>query len=497
MEFNQQIKNLIENGFFRNLSIERGIEKESLRVDQGGHISQKTHPQSLGSSFTNPSITTDFAEALVEIVTPVYTNVDDLYDCLLALHVFISKGLDEEEMLWPYSIPPRISNESEINIATYSKSNMGQLKHIYRKGLAVRYGKTMQCVSGIHYNFSLSDNSIKQLISSFEQKDIDSAYLGLIRNFKRIFWFVLTEFGESAVVDKSFVNGRDNDLDELNSTDVFKKGATSLRMSEVGYQSKAQKSLNIKYNDLDSFLSEVREAIVKPYPEFEALGIKDSMGNFQQISNGILQIENELYDCIRPKRAADSNRRPYEVLKEEGIKYVEVRGIDLSPNEVTGISKNQIRILDLILLHCLTMPSPIMTDKEKSQIEKNDQLTIKFGRDSATNIIYKGNEVNIQDARSDVIKELTSIATAMDDNAYMDALNQLRENKNTFNSSESFHNLGIELAKENLEKIKSFAEIDLTKFFDEAAESLTKFDKIQGESVSDMNEFMDSYNKKI
>ena len=129
---------------------------------------------------------------------------------------------------------------------------MGQLKHIYRKGLAVRYGKTMQCVSGIHYNFSLSDNSIKQLISSSEQKDIDSAYLGLIRNFKRIFWFVLTEFGESAVVDKSFVNGRDNDLDELNSTDVFKKGATSLRMSEVGYQSKAQKSLNIKYNDLDS-----------------------------------------------------------------------------------------------------------------------------------------------------------------------------------------------------------------------------------------------------
>ena len=143
------------------------------------------------------------------------------------------------------------------------------------------------------------------------------------------------------------------------------------------------------------------------------------------------------------------------------------------------------------------MPSPIMTDKEKSQIEKNDQLTIKFGRDSATKIIYKGNEVNIQDARSDVIKELTSIATAMDNDAYMDALNQLRKNENTFNSSESFHNLGIELAKENLEKLKSFAEIDLTKFFDEAAESLEKFDKIQGESVSDMNEFMDSYNKKI
>ena len=497
MEFNQQINNLVKSGFFHNLHIERGIEKESLRVDQAGNISQKTHPQSLGSSFTNPSITTDFAEALVEIVTPVYTNVDDLYNCLLALHVFISKGLDGEEMLWPYSIPPRISNESEINIATYSKSNMGQLKHIYRKGLAVRYGKTMQCVSGIHYNFSLSDSSIKQLISSSEQKDIDSAYLGLIRNFKRIFWFVLTEFGESAIVDKSFVDGRDNDLDELNSTDVFKKGATSLRMSEIGYQSKAQKNLNIKYNDLDSFLSEVREAIVTPYPEFEALGIKDSMGNFQQISNGVLQIENELYDCIRPKRAADSNKRPYEVLKEEGIKYVEVRGIDLSPNEVTGISKDQIRVLDLILLHCLVMPSPLMSDEEKSQIEKNDQLTIKFGRDAETNILYKDNEINILDARSIVIKELAAIATAMDDSSYLAALGQLRGSANTFNSSESFHGLGIKLAKKNLEKLKSFSEIDLTKFFNEAAESLKKFDKIQGESVSDMNEFMDSYNKKI
>ena len=91
MEFTKKIKELKKSGFFESLEIERGIEKESLRVDQNGNISNKKHPKALGSSFTNPSITTDFAEALVEIVTPVFTDVNDLHDHLLALHVFINK----------------------------------------------------------------------------------------------------------------------------------------------------------------------------------------------------------------------------------------------------------------------------------------------------------------------------------------------------------------------------------------------------------------------
>ena len=166
MEFHKKIAELKEQGFFQDLQIERGIEKESLRINQQGFISEKSHPKSLGSSFTNPSITTDFAEALVEIVTPVFNDIESLYDYLLKLHIFISNNLDDEEMLWPYSMPPRIEDESKINIATYSDSNMGKLKHIYRKGLTVRYGKTMQCVSGIHYNFSLSESSICLLYTS-------------------------------------------------------------------------------------------------------------------------------------------------------------------------------------------------------------------------------------------------------------------------------------------------------------------------------------------
>ena len=301
MELSKKIQELKDTGFFKNLIIERGIEKESLRVSSNGNISEKSHPASLGSSFTNSSITTDFAEALVEIVTPVFNDIDELYDHLFALHVFINNNIGDE-LLWPFSIPPKIDNESKINIATYSNNNEGQLKHVYRKGLAARYGKTMQCVSGIHFNFSLSEDSMKDLIGSTSKEDVNSTYLNLIRNFKRIFWFVLSEFGESAVIDKTFVKGRKNDLDELNDTDLYKENATSLRMSEIGYKSPAQESMNIHYNDLDSFLEELRNGIVKPYPEFSALGLKDADGSYKQISDGILQTRNCLDDHGRPPR---------------------------------------------------------------------------------------------------------------------------------------------------------------------------------------------------
>ena len=496
MEFAKKINELKDLGFFEILEIERGIEKESLRINQKGDISEKKHPKLLGSSFTNSSITTDFAEALVEIVTPVFTDVDDLYNHLLALHVFINERLDGE-LLWPFSIPPRIQNESKINIATYANNKAGNLKYVYRKGLAARYGKTMQCVSGIHFNFSLSENSISLLLQSNAQQDKNSAYLGLIRNFKRLFWFVLTEFGESSVVDKSFVDNRKNDLDELNKTDLYKKNATSLRMSEIGYKSSAQENLTIHYNDLDSFLEVIREAIIEPYPEFAEFNKKGDDGLYEQISDGILQIENELYDCIRPKRAASGSIRPYDVLKSEGIKYVEVRGIDLSPSEVTGISKNQILILDLILLYCLIKESPKINDLELESINANDQAAIKNGKDSNTKIFFKGKQVSISDARENIISDLDSIAKMLKGNNYEEALQTLNYKKNTFDPSRSFHDIGVELAKKNHLEMLNIKNMDMTSFIEEAEESWTKFDKIPSDTIDDVNDFLSSYNKNF
>jgi len=497
VDFHNLLENLNQQSFFSDLIIERGIEKESLRVTKDGYISKTGHPETLGSSYTNPSITTDFAESLIEVVTPTYTTVDELYEKLTTIHFFINKNLKNGEMLWPLSMPPKIEDESDINIATYGKSNMAKLKHVYRKGLAIRYGKTMQCVSGIHYNFSVSDKSLKQLGYSSQNKK-NKAYLNLIRNFKRLFWFVLIEFGRSPVVNKSFVAGRANDLDLLNEADLFKPYATSLRMSDIGYQSKAQKNLNFKYNDLDGFLSELRSAIINPFPEFEDLGLKDINNEFQQISSGILQIENELYDCIRPKRAGKSGQRPYQLLKEQGIQYIEVRGIDLNSDEVVGISKEQIRILDLLLIYCLITPSRKMTDKEKIAIEQQDINVIKSGRNPNLKVLFKNKEISISTARKELVKDLEQLALSFKDHAFMNAIENIGDfKKNKFNHEISFHDYGIAKAKQNSEIIKSFANIDLESCEKEASDSLKEFDKINQKQAISFNDFIEKYNSKI
>jgi glutamate--cysteine ligase len=497
VDFHNRLINLKQQSFFTNLVIERGIEKESLRVNKEGFISGQSHPKGLGSSFTNPSITTDFAEALIEIVTPVYTDINQLYKKLESLHVFINKNLENNETLWPYSMPPKIKSESEINIATYGNTNMGKLKHIYREGLAIRYGKTMQCVSGIHYNFSLSDESLKKFLDISNQEDKSKAYLGLIRNFKRLFWFVLLEFGNSAVVDKTFVSRRNNDLEELNASDLFQKDATSLRMSDIGYQSQAQKNLDFKYNDLASFLDQLKTGIIMPHPEFQKLGLQDENGKYQQISDGILQIENELYDCIRPKRAGKSGQRPYQLLKDQGIQYVEVRGIDLNPSSVLGITEDQIRVLDLLLIYCIVNDSPEMTDEEKLIIEKTDITTIKYGREGLSKINYRNSEVPISQARDHLVENLLLLANEMYDQEYANAIRSLKVKKNVFNQNKSFHETGLELAKNNSIKLNSLSNIDLDVCKKEASDSLIEFDRINKQTEISFEEFINSYNAKI
>ena len=497
MDFHNRLQNLKQQTFFPKLIIERGIEKESLRVNKEGFISDQSHSKGLGSSFTNPSITTDFAEALIEIVTPVYTDINELYKKLESLHVFINKNLENGETLWPFSMPPKIKSESEINIATYGDTNMGKLKHIYRKGLAIRYGKTMQCVSGIHYNFSLSDESLKNLLGISNQEDKNKVYLGLIRNFKRLFWFVLLEFGSSAVVDKTFVSRRKNDLEELNASDLFQKDATSLRMSDIGYQSQAQKNLDFKYNNLAPFLDELKTGIIMPYPEFQKLGLQDKNGKYQQISDGILQIENELYDCIRPKRAGKSGQRPYQLLKDQGIQYVEVRGIDLNPSSVLGITEDQIRVLDLLLIYCIVNDSPEMTDEEKLIIEKTDITTIKYGREGSSKINYRNSEIPISQARDHLVENLLLLANEMDDQEYAKAINSLKIKKNVFNQNKSFHETGLELAKNNSIKLNSLSNIDLDVCKKEASDSLIEFDRINKQTEISFEEFINSYNAKI
>ena len=493
-----RLVNLKDSGFFENLEIERGIEKEFFRVDENGFVSKKSHPESLGSALTNKLITTDFAEAQVELVTPVFKEIDELYDYLLSLHIFVAQNIDENEMLWPFSMPPQIKDESDINLGFYHQSNIGLLKHVYRKGLKVRYGPTMQCVSGMHYNFSIKKDSLSILTKSSIQKDIDEAYLGLIRNFKRLFWFVLLEFGQTNVVDSSFINNREHKLEKLNSSDMYLENATSLRMSDIGYQSKAQKGLNIKYNSLSGFLQKIRDAITIPYKEFDDLGLLDSDNEYQQISNGIIQIENEYYDSIRPKRSSADNTRPYDLLKRYGIEYLEVRGIDLFPNDITGISVHHMRFLDIVLIHCLINESPKITDDEKEKIDSNDIKVIYEGRNKKSNIYFNNQIINIEEARNNIVDELKLIASFLNNSeSFEESIEHVINSIKGKLPSSSFHSDGINKAKENIEILRSNDSSNLVGIKKEAELSLDELRKIPKNSSEEMNEFVKNYNLEL
>ncbi len=498
-DYKKRIKVLKSKNFFKNLRINAGIEKESLRVNKdNGFISQKDHPKSLGSPLTNSSITTDFSEALIELVTPVFNSSDKLYKYLYELHVFINSNLDNE-VLWSFSMPPKINKESDIRIAEYGNSNIGKIKELYRKGLELRYGPSMQCVAGIHYNFSLHPSSLKTLLSSFGVQHSNDLYLSLIRNFKRYYWFILIHFGRSSIIDKSFIRGREHKLVKLNDCDLFMKYATSLRMSDIGYKSSAQKNLKIKYNSLNEFLDKVRDAVIQPHEGFAKLGHRDENGDFKQISTGIIQIENELYDEIRPKRSLKDNKRPYHLLKKEGIEYIEVRGIDLNPDESIGISLNQILFLNVFLLWCAINESPLISDSEYRRIENNNNSVIQNGNDFSSLLEVKGGKKEINESMSDIFHELEILANELDDRKYILAIKEIKNNNYNFNMNDTFHNFALKKSIEHSNRFNSYKlnkEI-FDKFNKQALNSINEFNKINNKTESSFENYVNSYNKKL
>lgn len=497
-DLEKRLQDLQEKQFFNELTIKRGIEKEFFRVTKDAQISKKPHPRSLGSALTNKYVTTDFAEAQLELVTPVFNEIDHLFDFLKRLHEFVAQNIDEEEMLWPFSMPPRIENESDINLGYYHQSNIGLLKHVYRRGLKVRYGSTMQCISGMHYNFSLSDSSLSKITQQASQESFDKAYLGLIRNFKRIFWFVLSEFGQTNIVDKSFVKNREHQLDELNKNDMYLKDATSLRMSDIGYVSDAQKSLNVKYNSLEEFLEKINKAIKIPFKDFQEKGLLDSSGNYQQISNGVIQIENEYYDSIRPKRASEDNVRPYDQLKKHGIEYLEIRGVDIDPNELLGISKHHVQFLDLILLYCLILPSPKISDEEKIDIDRNDSESVYRGRSKEATLIKEGLKVNLHEERKKIFDDLKIMAKYMKNSEeVISSIDYVYDYEKGSIPSIAFQEHGAVKAHEMTTKLRNNQNSNFDSIKKEAELSLQKLSNIPTNSDDEMNNYVKNYNNNL
>ena len=496
-----------KKGFFKKIKILRGIERESLRVDENGNISQKNHPQNLGSPLTNKDITTDFAEALLELVTPTFESPEELFAYLNLLHKFVYSEIGEE-ILWNFSMPCAFKNEKEIRIAEYGNSNSGMLKHIYRKGLRLRYGSIMQCVSGIHYNFSLTKDSWKILDKNSDQDYINERYLGAIRNIKRNFWFILEQFGASPLMHKSYLYEREHSLKKYNSNDLFLPYATSLRMSDVGYQSNIQDSLKISYNNLDEFINTLIKGIKTPIKKFKDIGMFDNAGIAQQISMGILQIENELYDIVRPKRSGPSGSRPSTLLKTEGIEYLELRGIDINPFIPEGIDINKIKLLDIYIIHSLVSESPYMSDEEIKEIKTNQKTMVSEGRLKNTMLSKNGDLVSLTELRKIFLSELEQTAKALDEyfDGYLDSFysemskSELPSEKILSDMEAEgfeFQNYGLIQSKKIADEFKSSDVSDFSTMTYMAKTSIENLKNLEESSSMDINKYVELYNSKI
>lgn len=400
--------------------IKRGIEKESLRIKPDGYLSQDIHPAELGSTLTNPYITTDYSEALPEFITQATSDRAKPLKELYEIHQFCYQYLGDE-VLWSASMPCVMGQENDIPIAQYGSSNSGKMKEVYRIGLGHRYGRFMQTISGVHYNFSLPDDFWKAFHqaenSELSLKDfISEKYMGMIRNYLRYSWLIPLFYGASPALCESFIQGKNIDLEELVPGTRYGRYATSLRMSDLGYQNKVQSQLNVGYNCLDSYIDALEKAIRTEDPYYQELGVKKD-GEYQQLNSNILQIENEFYGSIRPKRVAVSGERPTKSLKFHGIEYIEVRALDINPFSPIGLDSKQMAFLDSFLLCSLFAKSEPITAREMGENTANFDRVVLNGRHPDLCLTVQNNCVPLGEIANNILSEIAPFAEMLD-NSY-------------------------------------------------------------------------------
>jgi glutamate--cysteine ligase len=395
----------------------RGVEKESLRVGSDGRLSRRPHPRSLGAALTHPFITTDYSEALPELVTPPQRAHWETVQFLCDVHAFLHRRLDGE-LLWPSSMPCELPADDEIPIAEYGPSNLGRMKHVYRRGLGHRYGRAMQAIAGVHFNFSLP-TSFWPEYGDFARRreplaELRSAELmGLVRNYRRCAWLVTYLFGASPALCRSFRPDGHELLEALDGETWYAPYATSLRMSDLGYRNKSQGRLCIGAGSLAEYVAGMRHAVTTEEPRYAAIGVRVD-GEYRQLNANILQIENEYYSTIRPKPSKASKRPPLVALAAGGVDYVEVRTLDLSAADPVGVSSGELRFLEALLISCLLAESPPISPAEQAEIDARDLAVAREGRRPKLTLVMEGKERPLAERGLELTAGMRGVAELLD-----------------------------------------------------------------------------------
>ncbi len=402
-------------------AINRGIEKESLRITADGKLAQTSHPAGLGSALTHSSITTDYSEALLEFITPVSNSIEQSLEQLEDIHSFTYENIDGE-LLWSASMPCIVAGDAGIPVAQYGSSNVARMKTVYRHGLGHRYGRLMQAIAGIHYNFSMPQTFWERAWRDAGSKGelaeyITERYLGLIRNFGRFSWLLIYLFGASPAVCASFLKGRENHglqaFDEAGRS-LFMPYGTALRMGGLGYNSDAQKDLNVCYNSLDTYVQTLCSAIMQPHPAYRDIPAGQD-GDYQQLNDSLLQIENEFYSPIRPKRVARSGESPLCALVRDGIEYIEVRCVDISPFTPVGLDAQQVRFMDTFLLYCLLQESRPCDDRDHDIQADNLEAIVNRGREPGLQLHSDEGDIPMAQWGHELLDAMVPVAARLDE----------------------------------------------------------------------------------
>jgi glutamate--cysteine ligase len=496
----------------------KGVERESLRVTPKGHISTAPHPRALGSALANEHVTTDYSEALLELVTPPFPQTWELVQYLVDLHQFVYLNLPDEELLWATSMPCAVKNDDSIPIAQYGSSNVGRMKTVYRHGLGHRYGRVMQAISGVHFNYSFPEAFWPVLAEVLQSSDAgqnfrSETYFALLRNYRRHGWIVLYLFGNSPAICPSFLQGRTVDyLEPLEPGSLYAPYATSLRMSDLGYRNKSQAGLSVSVNSLDHYVRDLTAAITTPQPDYEAMGVKVD-GEYRQLNANVLQIENEYYSFIRPKRVTLTGERPTRALQRGGVQYVEMRSLDCSAFDPVGVNQNKLRFLEAFAAFCVLRDSQPIETSEQPDLDGNHAIVAREGRRPGLKLRRDGRDTTLRDWASEIIDSMRGVCELLDEGdakrPYSTALEvqeakirdvSLTPSARTLHelrtNEESFFHFALRMSKVHQSYFKALFSPNRARqeeFAAEAAQSLEQQQRIEAADRLSFDEYLQRY----
>ena len=442
-----------------------GFEREGLRIGNS-FISKKSHPKSLGSALCNKYITTDFSEAQLELVTPPFEDKEDAMQFLDGIHHFISHKI-EDEIIWPFSMPLYIGSDKNISIASYGKSNLAKFKEIYRRGLSERYGRLMQAISGVHYNFSVPESIWENDL--FVKKNIDpkevrsEAYFNMLRNVYRLNWLVFYLFGASPTITKDFLTEDYRSFKKLDMETLYLPYATSLRMSDFGYQNARRRKIEVSFNSMVEYIFDLNRATNTINDEFRHIKINYS-NRKTQINENILQIDDEYYAIARAKSKIISDQRTTSKLTQGGVDFIEFRSLDIDPFSRIGINLETTLFLEVLLTHCFIEQGQPFSSQDIGEINHNDLLVSNAGRKPKLELTRDGKKISLNAWGNQILENLYPIAEILDCKGrnYSLAVENAKEKINNpsetssakilellSSNNNSFLELGMKIGREN------------------------------------------------